>query len=281
MKTKTTYINELLNFYLEDLGDGDITTESIIENDILKTAKIISKENGILAGIEEISTLCVQRNLEIKWNFSDGDEIKSSDILCNISGKIKSILSVERVILNLLGHMCGVATMTHKAIQLAKLENNDIIIAGTRKTLPGLRYFEKKAIVIAGGNSHRFNLGDMILIKENHLKISKNINSTIQKIKSALPGHSIEIEIQNQSDLITAVNAGADTVLLDNMNPEQIQSCIELLTSNDLRKNIILEASGNITLDNIRSYAKTGVDIISMGVLTHSSKILDLSLIVE
>ena len=281
MKTKSNHINKLLNFYLEDLGDGDITTESIIENDILKTAKIISKENGILAGIEEISTLCVQRNLEIKWNFSDGDEIKSSDILCNISGKIKSILSVERVILNLLGHMCGVATMTHKAIQLAKLENNDIIIAGTRKTLPGLRYFEKKAIVIAGGNSHRYNLGDMILIKEKHLKISKNINSTIQKIKSALPDHSIEIEIHNQSDLITAVNAGADTVLLDNMNPEQIQSCIELLTSNDLRKNIILEASGNITLDNIRSYAKTGVDIISMGVLTHSSKILDLSLIVE
>tara|TARA_B100000949_G_C14272617_1_gene448053 strand:+ start:1470 stop:2315 length:846 start_codon:yes stop_codon:yes gene_type:complete len=281
MKTKSNHINKLLNFYLEDLGDGDITTESIIENDILKTAKIISKENGILAGIEEISDLCVQRNLEIKWNFSDGDEVKSSDVLCHISGKIKSILSVERVILNLLGHMCGVATMTHKAIQLAKLENNDIIIAGTRKTLPGLRYFEKKAIVIAGGNSHRFNLGDMILIKENHLKISKNINSTIQKIKSALPGHSIEIEIQNQSDLITAVNAGADTVLLDNMNPEQIQSCIELLTSNDLRKNIILEASGNITLDNIRSYAKTGVDIISMGVLTHSSKILDLSLIVE
>ena len=281
MKTKPNHINKLLNFYLEDLGDGDITTESIIENDILKTAKIISKENGILAGIEEISDLCVQRNLEIKWNFSDGDEVKSSDVLCHISGKIKSILSVERVILNLLGHMCGVATMTHKAIQLAKLENNDIIIAGTRKTLPGLRYFEKKAIVIAGGNSHRFNLGDMILIKENHLKISKNINSTIQKIKSALPDHSIEIEIQNQSDLITAVNAGADTVLLDNMNPEQIQSCIELLTSNDLRKNIILEASGNITLDNIRSYAKTGVDIISMGVLTHSSKILDLSLIVE
>ena len=281
MKTKTTHINELLNFYLEDLGDGDITTESIIENDILKTAKIISKENGILAGIEEISTLCVQRNLEIKWNFSDGDEIKPSDILCNISGKIKSILSVERVILNLLGHMCGVATITHEAIQLAKLENNDIIIAGTRKTLPGLRYFEKKAIVIAGGNSHRYNLGDMILIKENHLKLSKNINSTIQKIKSALPDHSIEIEIQNQSDLITAVNAGADTVLLDNMNPEQIQSCIELLTSKDLRKNIILEASGNITLGNIRSYAKTGVDIISMGVLTHSSKTLDLSLIVE
>jgi len=281
MKKRNSYTNELINFYLEDLGDGDITTESLIDDDVLKTAKIICKENGIVAGIEEISTLCDQRNLEIKWNFSDGDEIKSSDILCNMTGRIKSILSVERVLLNLLGHMCGIATITHDAIQLAKLENPDIIIAGTRKTLPGLRYFEKKAIVLAGGHSHRFNLSEMILIKENHLKITKDINSTIQKIKANLPGQSIEIEIHNKSDLLIAVNAGADTILLDNMNPEQIKSCIEILHSENMRKNVLLEASGNVTLDNIRAYAKTGVDIISMGVLTHSSKILDLSLIVD
>ncbi|NVM52998.1 MAG: carboxylating nicotinate-nucleotide diphosphorylase [Candidatus Helarchaeota archaeon] len=267
-------------FLEEDIGFGDITTNTIIEGAGPKgKAQILTREVGIVAGLREVSILFDFFHVKSQLKKEDGAKIKANDILLELEGPIKGILKGERTALNLLMRMSGIATATYKLIEKVRPINPTVKIACTRKTTPGFRYFEKRAVQLGTGDPHRYRLDDMILIKDNHLKIIPDIPKIIKQVREKLSfSKKIEIEVTTLEQALEAAKEKVDILMLDNFTISDIQKTIDSLKQNNLRDYLILEVSGNITPDNILEYAKLDLDVISLGYLTHSIKALDVTL---
>ena len=263
----------------EDIGFEDITSNALIPEDLETKGIIISKENGIISGINVISDLFNEFKIESSVKKHDGDRVKVNDIIMEIKGNARTILGLERTTLNFLMRMSGIATLTFNTLQKIRKTNKNIILAGTRKTTPGLQIFEKNAVKIGGGDTHRFRLDDSVLIKDNHIAIVGGIGEAVAMAKKNVSfTKKIEIEVESEKEAIEAAKSGADIVMLDNMSPQKIEKVISVLKSKNLRDNILIEVSGGINPENIIEYAKTSADIISTGYITHSARSLDLSL---
>lgn len=283
----------------KDLGlNGDITTDSVINGDPLGVGVVIANEDGIMAGLSEVRYFLVDSDprfkprlstFEVEFFIEDGDALKAGDKILEIKGKVKDILAVERICLNLLMRMSGVASFTKELVLMLEDTGLDTLITPTRKTLWGL--LDKKAVILGGGGTHRLNLGDAILVKDNHLSIlGGSISTAIKNISEARPeARFIEIEVDDKDSALKAAEAlvsfvshkGIESpacILLDNMSPSEILSILDDMKRKEYYDKILFEASGNIKKDNLLEYAKTGVDIVSMGCLTMASRSLDFSL---
>ncbi|GHV21771.1 nicotinate-nucleotide diphosphorylase (carboxylating) [Clostridia bacterium] len=276
---KQELIDELIRLaFKEDIGDGDHTTLSTIPATALGKVQLIVKEDGILAGVEIARQIfhTFDPDLKITIFITDGAEVKYGDIAFTVEGKVQSLLQTERLVLNVMQRMSGIATTTHKYVE--KLKGTKTRILDTRKTTPGLRMLEKEAVKIGGGDNHRIGLFDMILLKDNHIDFAGGIENAIIRAKEyswkkgkQLP---IEVEVRNFDELNQVLKVGdVDRIMLDNFNVADTRKAVELVNGR-----YKLESSGGITYDTIREYAETGVDYISVGALTHSVKSLDMSL---
>ena len=265
---------ELLRFISEDIQSGDITSVLLPKKKI--KAKIISRQEGVLAGVKFAGDIFRLKGCNVKIIKKDSAKLKSNQIILQISGNAGTILSCERTALNLLSRMSGIATQTNFLVSKIRKINTKTKLYSTRKTAPGLRFFDKEAVMIGGGHKHRMSLNDMVMIKDNHLLVT---NSMEDIIKNARKRHKhVEVEVENQRDAILAVNSGATIAMLDNFSPVQIKKTITALQKKKIRNKIKLEASGGINSKNITTYVKTGVDIISVDSVTNSVRGLDLSL---
>ncbi len=261
----------------EDIGEGDVTTRSCIDSQQIGQGQIIAKEDGILAGLFVVKeTFCqVDDSLVLMDGLAEGGSFSKGDVLLVVEGRVSSILMGERVALNFLQRMCGIATITRRYVE--KIKGYNCRIVGTRKTTPGLRCLEKYAVRVGGGFNHRFTLSDGVLIKDNHIAACGSVAKAIRRVRERVP-HTlkIEVEVGNIPELEEAISAGADIVMLDNMTISEMEEAVHL--ARQLDKRVVIEASGGVTLENVRDVAATGVDIISSGALTHSYKSIDLSL---
>jgi nicotinate-nucleotide pyrophosphorylase (carboxylating) len=263
----------------EDLGQGDITSSLIIPANLTVKAEIIAKNSGIAAGIEEATVLLESLGLKIEAAIEDGSRIKKGQVLMKISGDVRTILSVERTLLNVLSRMCGIATATWKIVEELKKKGLKTIVACTRKTAPGLLYFDKKAVLIGGGDTHRVHLDDMVLIKDNHVAVVGSVEKAVRKAREkASFSKKIEVEVADAEDALVAAKAGTDLIMLDNFPLKKLKGTVELLRKKGFYGRVLLEASGGITEGNVAEFASTGVDIVSLGEITHSSRAFDLSL---
>ena len=264
----------------EDHGHGDINTESTVDPEKAGRAEIIAKEDGVLAGlfVAEEAFLQIDPDIAFDLEFEEGSPFNRGEIILSISGRLRSILMAERVALNFLQRLCGIATQAARYVR--EVEGLGCRVVGTRKTTPCLRFLEKYAIRAGGALNHRFSLSDGILIKDNHIAACGSIQEAVQKARQSVP-HTlkIEVEVSDMDQLREAISAGADAILLDNMDVEQTAKAVKV--AREMNPAVLIEASGGITLENIRQYAETGVDIISSGSLTHSFKSVDLSLRVK
>ena len=265
-----------LEFLREDLPNGDVTSELVLDENQRAEALFISKDHGILSGIELICYFLEKLGLEAENMKPSGAEISEGDVLMRAAGNARLILSVERTSLNLLSHLSGIATETRKLVD--KASRHGVRIAATRKTLPGLREFEKLAVVHGGGDPHRFSLSDMILIKDNHKKLAGGIERAIKNARAASFSVKIEVEVENAEEALIAAREGVDIIMLDNFTPSVIKETVQRLKEAGLRDRVTLEASGGITPDNIEDYLTTGIDVISVGYITKSARSLDISL---
>jgi len=266
-------------FLLEDLGFGDITTDSIISEDLQTEATVFCKEDAVVAGLEEASKVFTILGCTVKLLKEDGASVRAGTPVMQISGSGKAILKGERTALNILVRMSGIATATQKALAEARKVSSRVRVACTRKTAPGLSCFDKKAVELGGGDTHRFRLDDCVLIKDNHLKLVGSVKEAVQRAKERVSfTKKVEVEVETLNQAIEAVEAGADMVMLDNMQPMEILGVLKELERKKLREKVLVEASGRITEENIKEYAKTGVDILSMGALTHSIRAIDMTL---
>jgi nicotinate-nucleotide pyrophosphorylase (carboxylating) len=270
---------KLKQILAEDIGQGDVTTAAVVPSGLTAEAAVIAKEAGIAAGIEETVILAESLGLEVKTKVDDGEEIKKGQIIVKISGDARTILSAERTMLNLLSRMSGIATTTRKITEKLRKVNATAKVAATRKTAPGLLYFDKKAVLIGGGDPHRLHLDDMIVVKDNHIAVAGSIGNAVKRAKqNASFSKKIEVEVSSVADALKAAEAGADIIMLDNFSPKQIRETTALLKKAEFLGKILLEVSGGITVESLLEYASTRVDIISLGELTHSAKTLDISL---
>jgi nicotinate-nucleotide pyrophosphorylase (carboxylating) len=269
---------KLQKMLAEDLGQGDITTALIVLANCNAKAKVIVKEPGVAAGIEEATILLENLGLEAKALVADGEKIRPKQELIEISGEARTILSVERTLLNLISHMSGIATTTKKLVEMIQKAKLKTKVACTRKTAPGLLYFDKKAVLIGGGDTHRLHLDDMVLIKDNHIALAGSVEDAIKRVKRKISfSKKIEVEVNRTKDALVAARSGADVIMLDNFSIKQIEKVVKKLKDTAFGKSL-LEASGGITSENIIEFASTGVDIVSLGQITDSSAALDLSL---
>ena len=263
----------------EDLGYGDITTDAIVDPRVMATGYVVCHESAVIAGLEEAKVLLRHVGCVGSPNARDGGRAGPETKIIGINGPAYAILNIERVLLNLLSHMSGVATATAELVDLAKKEKSGVRIACTRKTLPGLRYFEKRAVELGGGDTHRLRLDDAVLIKDNHLAVAGSVADCVRKARSKVSfTKKVEVEVTEPEQAAEAAEAGAEIILLDNMKPELVRKAVILLEAKKLRTRVQLEASGGITKENLASYAKTGVDVISVGRITHSARSIDMSM---
>lgn len=270
---------KLLDILAEDVGLGDVTVTAIVPAETIVEAEIIAKEQGVAAGIEETIVLARSLGLKIGTHIGDGDAFKNKQVIIKLAGNARTILTAERTMLNLLSRMSGIATTTRKLLEKIKKANLTTRIASTRKTAPGLLYFDKKAVQIGGGDSHRLHLDDLVLIKDNHITITGNVEDAVKKARAKVSfANKIEVETASPEEATKAAEAGADIIMLDNFSPKQVKQTIELLKKRGHFGKVILEASGGITEENLLEYASTGVDVVSLGELTHSAKALNMSL---
>jgi len=265
----------------EDISHGDVTSEALIPPELQGKASILVKAKGIVAGGEIAKSVFhkVDPSLRIDVLIKDGTRVKPGDIVATISGSVASILKVERVALNFLQRLSGIASQT--AQYVAKTRGFTVYITDTRKTTPGIRLLEKYAVRMGGGQNHRLHLGDGILIKDNHLAALRALNMSLKDIvakakQNAPKGLKVEVEVNTLQEALDAVKAGADIIMLDNMSPDEMRRVMSSVPSQ-----VKVEASGGITLANVRAVAETGVNLISVGALTHSTKALDISLELE
>ena len=263
----------------DDEGFGDITSNALIPENKIFYAKLISKDDGILAGIEIIKEMFMEYGIKILSSKNDGDEISKGDVLLEVEGNARKILLLERTALNLLMRMSGVATVTNRIVTKVNAVNPKIRVAGTRKTAPALQKFDKLAIAIGGGDPHRSALDDMVLIKDNHIAVVGSVKEALELAKSNVSfSKKIEIEVESVEDAVIACENGADIVMFDNMSPEEAKITLDALEEKDLRKDVLIEISGGITEENILDYAPLDVDIISLGSITHQASSLNFSL---
>jgi len=278
----TTQVKQLIAQALaEDLGWGDVTTEALVPDTQQGKASIIAKARGTIAGVEVAKQVFLKVDPRLKMDIlvKDGTEVKLRDVIARIEGKTSNILKAERVALNFLQHLSGIASETARYVQAVK--GLPVSITDTRKTIPGLRTLEKYAVQIGGGKNHRMHLGDGVLIKDNHLAALRNQGIRIQEViararQKAPKKLRVEIEVKTIEEAIEAAESGADLIMLDNMNLKDMRQAVQLIKGSALT-----EASGGITLDRVRAVAETGVNLISVGALTHSAKALDISLELE
>ncbi len=263
---------ELARFLKEDIQSGDITSALLSKKKI--NARIISRQKAVIAGTVYAKEIFLMKKCQVKILKKDGSEVKPNQVILSITGTPQAILSCERTALNLLSRMSGIATQTRYFVN--SLPSKKTKIFATRKTAPGLRYFDKEAVRIGGGGKHRMSLDEMVMIKDNHIAVESSLLKLIRKAKKK--HKKIEVEVENKNDAIMAAQQGALIIMLDNFSPSQILQTIKALKKEKLRDKVKLEASGGITEKNIGRYAKTGVDIISIGSLTNSVAGIDLSL---
>ena len=262
----------LLQFLAEDVGKGDITSSLLPKRKI--SARIISREECIIAGVNYAKEIFRIKGCNVKILKKDGSNVKPNQTILHITGEAGKILTCERTALNLLTRMSGIATQTNLLVK--KIPNKKTKLYATRKTAPGLRIFDKEAVEIGGGKKHRMKLDEMVMIKDNHIAVSDSLLSLIKKAKKRY--QKFEVEVENTEDAVLAAKEGATIIMLDNFTPNQIQKTIQVLKNQKLRNKILLEASGGITSKNISKYGNTGVDIISVGSITNSVKGIDMSL---
>jgi nicotinate-nucleotide pyrophosphorylase (carboxylating) len=270
---------KLLKIFAEDIGQGDVTTASIVPAESTVEAKVIAREPGVLAGVEESRTLLESLGLRVEVLVADGEEIRTKQVLMRIYGETRIILSVERTVVNILSRMSGVATATRRIAEKLHEARLKARVACTRKTAPGLLYFDKKAVLVGGGDTHRLHLDDMILIKDNHIAAVGSIEEAVSRAREkASFCKKIEVEVAKIEDVLVAAKAGVDVIMLDNFLPKQVERAVRLLKAARLLGKVLLEASGGITAENVMAFASAGVDIVSLGELTDSTKALDISL---
>ena len=268
-------IDKLIQLALEeDIGIGDLTTSSIIDLGIRGKARVTTKEDMILAGIDVLGRVFQILNPEVELNFffKDGEHVRNGSVIAEISCDVTDLLMGERVALNFLQRLSGIATLTQKYVE--KIEEYDAQVTDTRKTAPGLRALEKYAVRMGGGKNHRSGLFDGVLIKDNHIKACGGICRAVERARANIP-HTIKIEVEacTLNEVREAIDSGADIIMLDNMDIEDMKKAVEMID-----KKALVEASGGINLDTIENAAKTGVDIISVGALTHSARACDISM---
>ena len=279
--TKSAIEDSLKSFIAEDVGHGDITSNAIINPSMIGEGRVVCKESAVIAGIEEALLLLELANCTGKPLAHDGERVKAgTTTILTVKGSARGLLSIERTLLNLVSHMSGVATATSDLVSIAaKASGNTVRVACTRKTLPGLRHFEKRAVELGGGDTHRLRLDDAVLIKDNHLEFAESIADAVRAAKAKVSfTKKIEVEVTSPDQVVSAAKAGADIVLLDNMNARGVARSVASLKTMGLRDRVMIEASGGINRDNLASYARTGVDVISVGAITHSAKAIDMNM---
>lgn len=272
-------IEALLRFIKEDVMFEDITSEALIPKECLVKAIIIAEESGIVAGNRFAVPLLKSLGLEVLKYVKDGESVKRGSAVLEIRGEARKILTIERTLLNFLMILSGIATYTKKLVEIVRSVNDKVVIAATRKVHPGLEYFEKYAVAIGGGETHRFGLFDMVLIKDNHLAVVKSISKAIYQAKRRYGiFKKIEIEVKNAEEALEAARAGADIIMLDNVSIDEVSRTIELLREHGLRDKVLVEVSGGIDESNILDYAKLDVDIISLSKITLGAPPLSMKL---
>ncbi len=261
----------------EDINYVDAATDYLLDDDDVSTARFVAKASGILCGIDIAVRVfeMLDKDIQVQINIKDGGKVEKGDVIAVVTGKTKAILKAERTSLNILQHMSGIATETAKYAECCK--GTRAHVTETRKTLPGLRAIEKYAVTVGGGKNHRYNLSDGAMLKDNHIDAYGSITKAVEALRSRM-GHmiKIEVEVRNEEELREALSCNADVIMLDNMTCEQMKKCVEIADGK-----AVLEASGNVTLDNMAEVAATGVDIVSVGALTHSVKAFDISLRID
>ena len=258
----------------EDITSEDVSTNAVMRSAVKGTVDLIAKEDGIIAGLDVYARVfqILDEKTEISFNFKDGEAVKKGNLLGTVTGDIRVLLSGERVALNYLQRMSGIATYTKQVSKL--LEGSKVTLLDTRKTTPNCRVFEKYAVRIGGGCNHRYNLSDGVLLKDNHIGAAGSVKKAVEMAKDYAPFvRKIEVEVENLEMVKEAVEAGADIIMLDNMTPEMMKEAVELIAGRAQT-----ECSGNITKENIAKILETGVDFVSSGALTHSAPILDISM---
>ena len=264
----------LASFLAEDIGKGDITSNLLPRKKI--SAKIISRHQGIIAGVQYAKEIFNLKGCQVKIIKKDGTRVKPGEEIMIVSGTAQSVLTCERTALNILSRMSGIATQTNLLVQKIRKINSKVHLYSTRKTAPGLRFFDKEAVAIGGGHKHRLSLDQMVMIKDNHLAVSGSVYPLLEKARKKYK--KIEVEVENLHDAIVSAQGGASIIMLDNMTPKEISQVVNTLKKLGLRNKVRLEASGGIDSTNIQAYAKTGIDMISVGKITSSVVGLDLSL---
>ncbi|MCD6538395.1 carboxylating nicotinate-nucleotide diphosphorylase [Candidatus Bathyarchaeota archaeon] len=269
----------LMDFLREDIGMGDLTTEAVVPAEVRVEAHIVVNEPAVIAGLYETSILFEIVEAEFKAEVEDGTEVSAGTIIAEINGSGRAVLSAERTALNILMRMSGIATITRKLVSMIRKEGLNVRVAATRKTAPGLRYFDKKAVAIGGGDPHRFRLDDAILIKDNHIRIAGGVGEAIKRARSAISfSKKLEVEAKTVYEALEAAKAGADIIMLDNMSVGEVEETIRSLRDEGLRDRVLIEVSGGIDENNILEYARLKPDVISLGFLTHSVRAVDMSL---
>jgi nicotinate-nucleotide pyrophosphorylase (carboxylating) len=268
-------LKTLLSYVEEDLGRGDVTSEHIIPEGLKIRSEILAKKSGVLAGLEEVALLLDHFGIMYKAKLEDGGAVREGEVVIEIKGNARKILGLERVLLNLLMRMSGIATETKRLAEVCG--KYGVAIAGTRKTTPGFRGLEKKAVAVGGGYPHRLDLGDAVLIKDNHVA-AVGLSKAVKRAKSAVKGGEIEVEVSTSADALRAIDAGADIILLDNLAPDEVSNILQYLERRSLRDKVKIELSGGITPENLEEYARLSPDYISMGYLTTSVPWLDMSM---
>jgi len=265
------------DFLAEDVGRGDITTEAVVLPGVRARGRFVAKQDLVVAGLEVADAVfaVLDSSVEIEAFVTDGDRVSAGEVFARVEGPAEVLLAAERTALNLLQHLSGIATLTRAFVEAVAGTRAQIV--DTRKTLPGLRMLQKYAVVVGGGRNHRFGLDDGILIKDNHIALAGGVRTAVERArKYAGHMHKIEVEVSNMDDLREALEARADIILLDNMSPEMVREAVRLIR--EQAPDVLVEASGGITLENVRAYAEAGVDLISIGALTHSAPAADISM---
>ena len=257
----------------EDIGTGDVTTNSIVPAVAVLRGRILAKDTGVVAGLDlaQAVFLMLEEDVSFVPSVTEGEQVIGGTVLANISGSARALLTGERTALNFLGRMSGIATLTREFVN--RVSGTSAIILDTRKTAPGLREIDKLAVRRGGGENHRMGLFDMVLIKDNHIDFAGSITAAVERVRKTGTNLEIEVEARTLEEVMEALGLGVERILLDNMTPEAMRQAVTL---NGGRAK--LEASGNVTLENVRQIAETGVDFISVGSLTHSAKVFDVSL---
>lgn len=268
---------QVQRFLIEDIGEGDITSRTVVPKDLTGRGRIVAKEEGVMAGTEILSIGygLIDSRVTVEPIVGDGESFEPGDTVAFVEGPIVHLLAGERVLLNMIQRMSGIATMTAKAIE--QLNDDTIRICDTRKTTPGLRQFEKYAVRCGGGYNHRLGLNDAVLLKENHLLASGGIKKAVQAVREQI-GHMVKVEVEttNEAEVLEAVACGVDVIMFDNASPEDVAKYVGHVPSS-----VKTEASGGISLANLSTFSGCGVDYISLGCLTHSAKAIDLSFLLE